>query len=331
MANQDDIALLDSKFPDLQGCDFSGHSAKGMHLENCNLSKADLTKADFSDSVFVNCVFKQTKLQQANFTNATFRNCEMKSTAALAIFNNATFEGGSFDMALGKSSLVNTNFIRVIAKCIISEGNDFRGASVDKSSNFDGTDCSRAVAREPIFSGYDYVDGILRRRNIKTTADAQKLNEKNDKNSADRQLVVSYLKSNNTEGRLLCLGLSQSISAFLSNPPAKPNEAESLACYNDYISVLEQIRDHLEKISEALEFSDGKNIETHLPKAADAAFSLKEIIADWWNLNGKNSVNYGLNLGLIGTGVAFLSLIGVTGDIAAPLCATIMLQKPFKD
>jgi hypothetical protein len=201
----------------------------------------------------------------------------------------------------------------------------------------------RALHRSPLFSEYDYVRGRLVRKETQvrvkdlliglsrgaspethgvtepTIIVQKKSFEVNRAEEVDAVIVSQRLRSNDAAAKSLCLSLTNLISEWQSNT-AIPNDPMRLNQYEEFGALLNEIRLGLEELS--ISFDEKLGAEK-TDKSVSTVISMRQQIDDWWRRNGSEIGNYGVSLGLIGAGTAFLTLCGAPPYFATGISAAL--------
>lgn len=166
MADPEDLKALTSGMRDLSHCDFRG---------------ADLSNLDLSDRDFTNSLFQKAKCHRTNFSRSNFTNAKMSfADATGASFDECKMPRMHFGYTkLGGASLKNVDGIGAIFQHVVLtqadlSGADFSGGKIDQDTilegakrdaltNFDKVKLIRSTARHPLFEGYVFHRGVLRR------------------------------------------------------------------------------------------------------------------------------------------------------------------------
>lgn len=165
MADEEDIAALNSGSTDLVRRDFRQANFRGRIIGARDFSYAHLEKADFSRSDLSGSNFEQAHLIQLNLESTNLSSSKWKGGLIQVNFHKANLRSGILKKCifhkcnLKDTDLRGTNF----QDATIQDETTFEGAIVDESTLFDGVKIMRSIARQDAFRFYEVDRGTLRR------------------------------------------------------------------------------------------------------------------------------------------------------------------------
>lgn len=333
MADPEDLKLFQSGETDLQRCDLSSINATGKTFKSVDFRSCNLKGTDFSGSSFTECDFTDANLVSANFHQALFVRCIFNRALYRVKFDEATFQGGKFSGIATKCSFLSTKFYNVdVSGLMFSDGNIFDESTSAVETDFHGVAMPRSLARERIFENYVFERGKLTSASSEGSPETElKMAEKEDALTSQEAIsVTTAFRSNPTGAQLMCLSLSKAIDEFITNTPT-PNDPDRLSYHQEYVSLLEFIKEHINKIADDLSEIAAGNVNEKIKDAKNSVISLRNAIQSWWDNNNEKAVHYGTNIGLLGVGTAFLTFCGAPPAMATGICAVLGGSKPVID
>jgi uncharacterized protein YjbI with pentapeptide repeats len=169
MADSEDLRLLLSGAIDLSRCDFREADLSGMDLRNRNFSHCHFEKSRCIGTLFDGSDLRNAKVSFMIARNAQFDGCQLESLhfgftdlsgaslrnvkASRAVFQSAKLIGANLQGALLAGGSIDVDTV-------------LEGVTADELTNFEGLKVLRPTSRNPLFSGYEFSDGLLRRKSV---------------------------------------------------------------------------------------------------------------------------------------------------------------------
>lgn len=148
--------------------------------------------------------------------------------------------------------------------------------------------------------------------------------------------IQKRLSERPAELATMALSLSRAFAEQISNwEQVKPNEPDALTVHERNVQLLRTVAEGLDEIGRALaDYEDTKAIakkRNEISRAAKAATVLGSDITNWFETHSRQSVNYVMNTGLLGAGVAYLSICGVPSIVGLVPLAALLSGKSLFD
>ena len=169
MADSEDLKLLASGELDLSRCDFRAADLTGMDLRGRNFSHCLFEKAKCEGTKFDGSNFKDARLSFIKAKNASFNGCLLEgqhfgfSDLSGASLKDARARGARFQSA--KLTGVNLEGAN-LAGGSINVDTVLDGVIADERTNFEGLKVLRPTSRHPLFTGYRFENGTLRKQSL---------------------------------------------------------------------------------------------------------------------------------------------------------------------
>ena len=215
-AGERDVSQSDFRRADLSGFDFRGRDLTGARLEESTLIGAN----------FENCDLTSIQLHQAQASRANFSGSSMPNPMVGVDFSEANLRSANFggriiaNCKFSSADLGGANF----KDARLQDDTTFDHAIVDSATDFDNAQVLRSLSRLPIFRGYHFERGFLKKEPI-VEIEAE-LQEKPVK----PEIVDGAATENNAAGTTdSSIGIQRIRSILVNRPSSIRDMAASLA------------------------------------------------------------------------------------------------------
>lgn len=334
MAESSDLERAKSGERDLSGCDLTGADLSNMDLRGRDFRMAKLQGASFAGSDLSGAMMERAPLLSVNLSNSTCRDTVFQSVLRDCTFEGADLRGARFRASnIRQTSFKNANLAGTtftIAR--LSDDVLFDGAELDEHTSFEGAIVSRSVAQRWPFTQYSYVGGKLTRLGSSPEPASPAVPQPEPSDEAVTGRITRALNAS-IGLDVLAASLVVSIEEELSRlENEKPNDPQSLARHESYVSLLQHLLSGLGVIAKELARAGqerGAARDGHLAKAASAVKQAAQAVDGW--LRAKGGYDYSGRVGLLGVGTAFLTVCGAPAIVAFPAAVALLEGKNVAD